>query len=131
MYRTVTKTAGCSLLAILAACPLAAHAQSRTAELLGIPIKSVVFGNRGDQMFVFDPALLQMVKTFASPIGRMDYMTVAPNGKLYGINGSAIGEIDPTTWSAQKIAQEGGRFLAADGDSHLYFARGAQLYRLK
>ena len=53
------------------------------------------------------------------------------NGKVYGINGSAIGEIDPATWSAQKIAQEGGQFLAADGDSHLYFARGAQLYRLK
>jgi hypothetical protein len=82
-------------------------------------------------MFVFDPALLKMVKTFASPIGRMDSMTVAPNGKVYGINGSAIGEIDPATWSGAKIAQEGGQFLAADGDSNLYFARGAQLYRLK
>jgi hypothetical protein len=40
-----------------------------------------IVGNRGDRMFVFDPALLKMVKTFAYPIGRMDYMTVAPNNE--------------------------------------------------
>lgn len=99
-------------------------------SLVATPDGKIV-GNRGDEMFVFDPDLLKMVKTFASPIGRMDCMTVAPNGRLYGINGSAIGEIDSATWSARKIAQEGGQFLAADGESHLYFARGAQLYRLK
>jgi hypothetical protein len=104
--------------------------QCAVLSLVAAPGGKIV-GNRGDQMFVFDPALLKMVKTFASPIGRMDYMTVAPNGKVYGINGSAIGEIDPATWSAAKIAQEGGQFLAADGDSNLYFARGPQLYRLK
>jgi hypothetical protein len=45
MYRTMTKTVGCSVLALLAACPLTARAQLPKAELLGIPIKSVVFGN--------------------------------------------------------------------------------------
>jgi streptogramin lyase len=106
------------------------EAESAVLSLVAAPGGKIV-GNRGDQMFVFDPTLLRMVETFASPIGPMDYMTVAPNGKLYGINGSALGEIDPATWSAKKIAQEGGRFLAADGDSHLYFARGTELYRLK
>jgi hypothetical protein len=45
MCRTITKTVACSFLAILASCPLSADAESRKAELLGVPIKSVVFGN--------------------------------------------------------------------------------------
>jgi len=45
MYGKMIRTIGCSVLAILAACPLAAQGQSPKAKLLGIPIKSVVFGN--------------------------------------------------------------------------------------
>lgn len=45
MYRTITKTVGRCVLAILAVWPLAAHGESPKVELLGIPSKSVVFGN--------------------------------------------------------------------------------------
>ena len=43
---------------------------------------------------------------------------------------SFAGEIDPATWAGRKVAAEGGKFLAADGQSRLYFARGSALFRL-
>ncbi|MBU4248610.1 MAG: hypothetical protein KKD14_09625 [Verrucomicrobia bacterium] len=58
-------------------------------------------------------------------------MTVAPNGKAYGITGNAVAEIDPSDWTGKKIANEGGKFLAADRDSILYFARGPCLFQLR
>jgi hypothetical protein len=38
--------------------------------------------------------------------------------------------IDPGARTVERIADEGGRFLAADRHGRLYFARGAQLMRL-
>ena len=55
---------------------------------------------------------------------RMDCMSVAPDSMICGINASAVGEIEPRTRSAARIADEGGRFLAADGSGGLYFAGG-------
>lgn len=90
-----------------------------------------IVGNSGTEMFVFDPQEMKIVKTFVSPIGEMSCMTVGANGKIYGINRSAVGEIESGNWTGKKIAAEGGSFLAADKDHVLYFARGPQLYRLK
>jgi len=99
-------------------------------SLVAAPNGKIV-GNSGEESFVFDPSEMKITKTFVSPIGQMDYMTVAPNGRIYGINESAIGEIDPETWKGERFANEGGKFLAADGESRLYFARGEKLYRLQ
>jgi hypothetical protein len=161
MCRTITTTVGWSVVAILVAWPLAAHAQSPKAELLGIPIKSVVFGNSqgvlakgpngqadmfyisyysttGCELIGYHAATKQRVATRLGSAGGYG-CCVGTDGAVYvgGIEPGNLYRYDPATskvenlWSAQKIAQEGGRFLAADGDSHLYFARGAQLYRLK
>ena len=107
------------------------YEEARGVSALVTAAGGQIVGSSGEEVFVFDPAEMKVTKTVPSPIGSMDYMTVAPNGRIYGINGSAVGQIDPATWQGAKIAQEGGKFLAADADSTLYFARGSQLYRLK
>jgi len=106
------------------------YEEDRQVHSLVVAPNGLLVGNAGEEMFLFDPAQMKVTKSFASPIGVMTDMTVAPNGLLYGINKEAVGEINPETWEAAKIAEEGGALLAADGDSTLYFARGAKLYRL-
>jgi len=92
-----------------------------------------VLGNRGDEMFVFDPVEMRIIKTFDSPIGQMKNMTVAPNGKVYGISKSAIAEIDPDTWQGHQIADRGGQMIAADKNSRIYFVKrgDARIYILQ
>ncbi len=107
------------------------HEEEREVFSLVVTGDGSVLANSGEEMLVFDPGTMAVARTFASPIGRMDYMVVAPNGRAYGINGSGVCEIEPGTWAARKIAVEGGNLLAADGDSNLYFARGSVLYRLR
>ena len=107
------------------------HEEKRKVFSLVVAPNGCIVGNSGEEMFVFDPKEMKIVKTFPSPIGQMDTMTVAPNGKAYGINGKAIAEIDPVAWTGKKIADEGGSFLATDRDGILYFARGAGLFRLR
>jgi len=105
--------------------------EDRQVFSLAVVAEGVVVGNSGAAMFVFDRETLSVSKTFPSPIGQMDAMTAAPNGKAYGINADAVAEIEPGSWRARQIADEGGKFLAADGESVLYFARGSELYRLR
>ncbi len=107
------------------------HEEKRATFSLVTTPNGMVVASGGKEMFVFDPERMKVVGAFPSPIGRLDTMTVAPNGKLYGINASALCEIEPGTWAGRKICDEGGKFLAADSESSLYFARGSKLYRLR
>ena len=107
------------------------YEEKRKVSSLVVMPNGGILGNSGEEMFVFDPKEMKIEKTFPSPIGQMDAMTVAPDGKAYGINGKAMAEIDPSAWTGKKIADEGGSFLATDRDGILYFARGADLFRLK
>ena len=84
----------------------------------------------GDEIALFDPEALEIAQTIASPIGAMANMVCAPDGRLYGINDGALAMIDPGSWTATQIAESGGKLLAAGADGTLYFARGAQLWRL-
>lgn len=107
------------------------HEQKRRVFSLAAAQNGMIVGNSGEEMFVFDPAEMKIIRTFASPIGQMDSIAVGPDGQVYGINGTAVGQVDPEAWTGRKIAEEGGKFLATDGQGDLYFARGAELYRLR
>jgi len=90
-----------------------------------------IIGNSGAEMFVFDPAKMAIIATFASPIGPMSNMCVAPNGKVYGASGRAVCEVDPETLQTVKIAAKGGNILATDAKSRVYLGIGPELYRLR
>jgi hypothetical protein len=83
----------------------------------------------GEKLQIFEPGSMEFVREIDAPTAGLTDMTLAPNAKVYGINGASLVEIDPETWAARQIAWEGGTFLAADADSKLYFARKEKLYR--
>jgi len=101
-----------------------------TSSLAVAPGGTVVV-SAGEELALFDAERLEFVRTMPSPIGAMTHMICAPDGNVYGINEDAAAMVEPGTWQATQIAEEGGVFLAADADSTLYFARGSELWRLK
>jgi len=66
-----------------------------------------------------------------SPIGSMSHMAVTPDGNVCGISSEAVARILPASHEVERIADEGGRLIASDADGALYFARDAQLWRLR
>jgi len=89
-----------------------------------------VLASVGEQIALFDPETMEFLDPIPCPAGGLTEMTRLPDGKVAGINGKAIVEIDPETWEVITIAKEGGQFLACDQEGRLYFARGAGLFRL-
>ncbi len=98
---------------------------------LAVAPDGTVVISAGDEIALFDPESLEVTQTTTSPIGAMTSMICAPDGNIYGVSDAAVAMVEPGTWQATKIADEGGTLLAADADSTLYFARGAQLWRLR
>jgi streptogramin lyase len=90
-----------------------------------------IAGSGDGSVFVFDPAAMGIVDRFASPVGALKAMTVTHDGSLYGINDGAIVRVDVTGRTIDTLTAEGGQHLAADGNGDLYFARGAELFRLR
>jgi len=102
-----------------------------TVTSMAVAPGGTVVISAGDEIALFDPLALEVTSLTASPIGAMDSMICAPDGNVYAINENAVAMIDTRTWEATKIADEGGRLLAADDGGALYFARGAQLWCLE
>ncbi len=80
---------------------------------------------------MFSPDEMRAVASFPAPLGEMDWLAVAPDGRVYGINGRGIVEIDAASREARQISAEGGQHIAVDTRGDIYFARGAGLYRLR
>ena len=106
------------------------YEEERAAYALVVTPGGQVLGNSGEEMFVFDPAEMRVSGSFPAPIGRMDSVTLAPNGLTYGINNTGIAEIDAATGTGRKVSDAGGHLIATDTAGGVYFARGAALYRL-
>ena len=90
-----------------------------------------IVGTAGGEVFVFSTETMTFSARIEAPTGDVTDMTLAPNGMIYGINGKSIVEMKPADWTVRQIASEGGKCLAADTDSNLYFARGSRLYRFR
>ncbi|MFO7948466.1 MAG: hypothetical protein R6V19_16810 [Armatimonadota bacterium] len=106
-----------------------AHSIEMRVTALACEPSGGVIGTSNAELFKFSPDTMEITRTVEAPTGDCTEMTLAPNGMLYGLNDDSIIEIAPDTLETRIIADEGGQFLAADADSNLYFARGAQLWR--
>ena len=89
-----------------------------------------IVGSAAAEVFLFDPNEMQVTSTSPSPIGGMSALAVAPGGSVYGISGEGIAEIDPISGAAGKVSAAGGHLIAVTTDGDVYFADGANLYRL-
>ncbi len=105
------------------------HEEQQPVSAMAVGPDKLLYLSLGDEIAVFSPTELNIVARFPCPAGALGWMILAPNGKLCGINGKTLVEIDPEARTATVLAAEGGKFLAADSDSNLYFARGSRLFR--
>jgi len=90
-----------------------------------------VVGTGGGRLFVFSPSEMKLIHTADNPLGNFSHMCLAPDGNLYGINGSRIGRITPESWQVDEVAAPGGKFLAADKSGSVYFGRGSHVLRVR
>jgi streptogramin lyase len=90
-----------------------------------------IVGTAANTLFVFSPREMKVRYHQPCRVGDFTHMCTAPDGNSYGINASRIARITPGNWQVTELAAPGGQFLAADAESNLYLARGAEVYRLR
>lgn len=112
--------------------------QGKSIWMTNLAVSAMVLASTGDLMgtgngrlFIFSPKEKKVILEKPIPRGNFSFMCTAPDGSSYGINASHIARIAPGTWEVTELLAEGGRFLTADAESNLYFARGAQVFRLR
>jgi outer membrane protein assembly factor BamB len=101
------------------------------AQALAAAPDGKIVGAAGDRLFRFDPAARSVARGPALPCGALASLTVTVAGRLYAINERAIVAVHADSLDATILAREGGRFLAADRQGSLYFARGETLHRFR
>jgi outer membrane protein assembly factor BamB len=112
--------------------------QGKPIWMTNLAVSAMVLGATGDlvgtgngRLFVFSPTEKRVVLERPCPVGDFSSMCTAPDGSSYGINDSHIARITPQTGEVTELIGQGGTLLTADADSNLYFARGAQVFRLR
>jgi len=107
------------------------HEAEMAVSALAVAPDGMVVISSGDEIALFDAEAMEVTQRIPSPIGAMTHMTVTLDGAVCGINADAVARILPGQWTVEQIADEGGQLLASDAGGTLYFARGAQLWRLQ
>ena len=111
-------------------------ATEKVTLMIDLPVSSMIragnqiVGTGGSRLFVFSPSGMKVAHTTDNPLGDFSHMACTPDGKVFGINATRVGQIVPDPWQVKQVAAEGGKFLAADGQGHLYFGRGSRVFRL-
>jgi streptogramin lyase len=102
-----------------------------TVSAMTLASTGEIVGTAKGRVFVFSPHDMKIVHNAPCSVGDFTHMCAAPDGNIYGINAKHIARIAPKNRQVTELVAEGGTLLAADAESNLYFARGAQVFRLR
>lgn len=95
----------------------------------------ILWGLAGGWLFTFDPAGRTITRSQQLfPVTQGSYWTGWAlqwwQGRLFGVVGGQVFEVDTATWTPTTLAANGASYLAVDHYGSLYYARGTHLFRL-